>query len=566
MDGTPAMDAALFFSRIQVVSGASDMMVFLRSHGRVILLVGSLVLAAADGFGGEPGPPGNVSKLIPDVLQEDTDRARALLSSRVPERRIEGIQELSNLRDWAAEEAVLRLLDDPSLAVRRETLLALGRLGTRRSIPALIRMLDDPAWELRQNAWLELCQMTAQRLPPTPRRAWEAWWGDEDGAIIEASLFSALRAGSNAPPRRESLRALRHLATPASESNLLQWASLPLQPSLTAEEGAFIADTLDRIGTARSLPLLVAMSGDAANWPLGRLGGPQAEQSLLQRPKTLAVLLNLDRLQSTRCGPSIPELVGSMGLVTYRGQPDDLMNLAAQPIQRVAAHLILRSGQADLLVEGILCELEATLQPPLSRPTLPALPTSWQPMFQQMRVELKPGFVRGDGLTTSQPLTALSFIATNQALTPRLIRLLRHPAFVARVYVATTLGRQQTTAAVPEMLRIIQEGYPFSDATALASGKHFDQSQTVRWRGFLCMALGRVGGEEARAALEQLAAAPGRPRDIRYSAVVGLEFLASPQSLGVLRNVATNDLIWMVRDEARRAAQNIEILSQEAQR
>ena len=80
------------------------------------------------------------------------------------------------------------------------------------------------------------------------------------------------------------------------------------------------------------------------------------------------------------------------------------------------------------------------------------------------------------------------------------------------------------------------------------------------------MALGRVGGEEARAALEQLAAAPGRPRDIRYSAVVGLEFLASPQSLGVLRNVATNDLIWMVRDEARRAAQNIEILSQEAQR
>ena len=538
-------------------------MVFLRSYCRVLVLAASQVLAAPLGFGGDLASPSTVANPLPDVIREDTDRAHTLLSSPVPERRLEGIQELSNLKDWAAEEAILRLLDDASPMVRREAVLALGRLGTSRSVPALIRLLADPAWELRQNAWLELGRMTAQRFPPEQRRAWEAWWGDEAGAAHEPLLLAALRAGSNAPPRREALRALRHLATSVRESNLLQWASLAHQPALNAEEWSFIADTLDRVGTARAIPTLVRIPGDASAWALGRLGGPEAEQALVQRPKTLAVLLNLDRLHSTQCGPLIPELVGSMGLVTYRGQPDDLMNVAAQPVQRAAAHLILRSGQGELLVEGILHELEATMQPPVPRPTTPALPAAWQAMFQQMREELKPGFVRGDGLTTSQPLTALSFIATNRTLAPRLIQLLRHPAFVAKVYVATTLGRQHAAEAVPEMVRVIREGYPFSDATALASGKHFDQSQTVRWRGFLCMALGRVGGEEARLALELLAADPGRPRDIRYSAVVGLGFLASPQSLTVLRNVAAKDLIWMVRDEARRAAEDIEMLRRE---
>jgi HEAT repeat protein len=122
-----------------------------------------------------------------------------------------------------------------------------------------------------------------------------------------------------------------------------------------------------------------------------------------------------------------------------------------------------------------------------------------------------------------------------------------------------TLGKLKAADALPEMLAQVREGYPFSDAVALASGKHFDQSQTVRWRGFLCMALGRLGGEEARHALEQLASNRDQPRDIRYGAVIGLGFIGSPASLTILREVATNDLIWMVRDEARRVADDLEI-------
>ena len=254
-----------------------------------------------------------------------------------------------------------------------------------------------------------------------------------------------------------------------------------------------------------------------------------------------------------------------MGLITYRGQPDDLMIPEAQPIQRVGANLIRRSGQAPAFINQVLLELEYTMKPPPTAPR-PPMPEPWKKMLEAMRSELKPGFVREDGTTTSQPITALYHVATDKALAKRLMPLLHHPAFVPRVYVAMTLGKLRANEALPEMLKIIREGYAFSDSVALASGKHFDQSQTVRWRGFLCMALGRMGGDEARLALEQFAADPKQPRDIRYSAVVGLGFIASPRSLPVLRQVAAKDIIWMVRDEARRLAEDIEVLNKEAQR
>jgi HEAT repeat protein len=231
----------------------------------------------------------------------------------------------------------------------------------------------------------------------------------------------------------------------------------------------------------------------------------------------------------------------------------------------VGANLILRSGRAPELVHEVLLELEYTMKPPPAAPR-PPRPPEWRPMLEAMRSELKPGFAREDGVTTSQPLTALHHVATDKALVPRLKPLLRHPAFVPRIYVAMTLGKLQATETLPDLLAMVREGYPFSDAVALASGKHFDQSQTVRWRGFLCMAVGRMGGDEARVALEQFASDPKQPRDIRYSSVVGLGFIGSPKSLAVLRQVATNDIIWMVRDEARRAAADIEVLAAEGGR
>jgi HEAT repeat protein len=455
--------------------------------------------------------------------------------------------------------------------VRLQAVVALGRLGTAQSVPHLIAALDDASWELRQNAWLALCRMTAQEFPSSAKTDWVRWWDSSRVAEKEGELLSALQGQSNennpARTRREILRALRCFATAASEEPLLallRSAPQPPQPPLQPEERTLIAETLERIGTEKSVPLLAGQRSDAAAWALGRIGGVDAEKALLEFPKTLAVLLALDRLHSTNAAPFLPHLIQNFGLVTFRSQPDDLMNDEAQPIQRVAANLIRRTGQAPLLIELTLQELEDSMQPPIVHGPRPNAPEAWTKVFVAMRDELKPGFVRGDGLTTSQPLTALSHLADDPNLVARLLPLLKHPAFVPRIYVAMTLGRLRAAEAAPAMVSIIREGYPFSDATSLASGKHFEHSQTVRWRGFLCMALGRIGGDEARRALEILAADQQQSRDVRYSSVVGLRFIGSPKSLSVLERIARSDTIWMVRDEAEQTMKTIPILQQEA--
>lgn len=537
---------------------------------------------------------------IPDIVTEDAGRFTSLLASRVAERRIEGVKGLSHLKHWPAEDAILGLIKSlpdgnavPSAqTLRREALLALSRLGTAASIPVLISALESNDWEQRENAELALQRMTAFECDACSPEQWRSWWSGSSLAQKQQQLLMVasavhtnasrpepghvLRRGkrvrplpaSVSPPacaeRRAALRALRHLAEGSSEQALLTLLSKPQTPPLDVDERIFICEALERVGSSNAVPVLAAQRLDAAAWALAHIGGVASEQALLRFPPTLATLLALDRLRCTKTAPLIPMLVQNMGQITYRSQPDDVMNDELQPIQRVGVNLIRRSGLSGVFTEAVLQEIEETMKPSIAHGARPQYPPEWEPLFARMRSELKPGFVREDGATTTQPLVTVCYMADDPALAPRLIALLKHPSFVVRVYVALTLGRLRATNSCEAITSIINEGYPFSDSTTLASGKHFDQSQTVRWKGFLCMALGRMGGESARTALETYASTPSHPRDIRYSSVVGLRFIGATNSLVALRKVATNDLIWMVRDEARRTCEEIELLSAES--
>ena len=360
-----------------------------------------------------------------------------------------------------------------------------------------------------------------------------------DPTLKREALLALSRIGTS-----ESIPALRPLLN-SDDWEIRREAAL----AIVALERSNLNNALERVADARSIPTLARQPSDAAAWALGRIGGPEAEKALLKFPKTLPVLLNLDRLHSTNCAPFLPKLIHSFGLVTYRAHPDDIHFPDAQPIQKVSANLILRSGLAPLLIEATLRELEKTCHP-IAHSTALELPAIIAQPIAAMAEELKPGFVRGDGETSSQPIAALYYLADDPTLAPRLRPLLRHPAIVPRVYVAMLLGKLKATDALPDLLKLIHEPYPFSDSTALASGKHFEHSQTIRWRGYICMAVGKLGTDEARTALEQLALDPAQPRDVRYGAVVGLGFIGSPLSKLALQRVASSDAIWMVRQEA----------------
>jgi HEAT repeat protein len=359
--------------------------------------------------------------------------------------------------------------------------------------------------------------------------------------ILKREIISALsRIGTS-----ESIPALRQLLN-SDDWEICRDATL----AIAGLERPNLNDAIERAADKSSIPTLARQRSDAAAWALGRIGGPEAEKALLKFPKTFAVLLNLDRLHSTNSAPFLATLIHSFGLITYRAHPDDVHFPEAQPIQKVAANLIRRSGLAPLLIEGTLRELEKTSETPIAHSTSLDLPQIIGQPIAAMAEELKAGFVRGDGETASQPIAAIYHLADDPALAPRLRPLLRHPAIVPRIYVAMLLGKLKTADALPDLLKLIHEPYSFSDSTALASGKHFEHSQTIRWRGYICMAVGKLGTDEARIALEQFATDPAQPRDVRYGAVIGLGFIASHLSTPALQRVARTDAIWMIRQQA----------------
>lgn len=504
---------------------------------------------------------------IPDVLTDEIARIRSRMSSPVADYRIEGAQGAFYLKLQSFEPELIGLLRDPDPLVRQEAVRALARCGTWRSVIHLIALLGDPEWPVRDHAHLALRRLTGQSLEPT-REAWTKWWSAGPIGPKQMELLARITTG---PPegRGPAAEALRAMATPEMEDQILKFLD---EGGVEADAQASLIEALDRIGTAKSLPCLIKRAGEgnaAAAWAVGSRGSPEAEEALLagfRRNRSLDFLLNLDRVKSTKCGPFLAALCRSFTSLISPGSRSEDVRFPPTPYQRAAANLIRRSGKGPILVNLVLAEMEG-------KPKEDAIPDDLKPIFEDLRKVLVPGFVREGFGQCGSLLSAFYHVADDKALVPRLIPLMKSDCYIVRVYAALTLGSLRDPAAVEPILAIIKTGYPFSDSTSATSGKHTSefrvvdgkkqrQSQTVRLLGYFCIALGRLGNDEARCALEALATDPNSPNDVRYGSVIGLGFIASPKSLPALKKVAQDDLIWMTRDTAKRTARDIEIAGQ----
>ena len=505
---------------------------------------------------------------IPSVLEEDIAKFRALMSSRAPEYRIEGIQGARLLRLQSFEDTLIGLLDDELPSVKLEAVQALRQCGTCQSVPQLIALLDDDDWALAEHAQLALEWMTGRAFGVSQKQQWRTWWGSTGLKEKQANLLKGL--ASDDPTRRyTAARALRCMATPACEGQLMK--ILNEGKGIGGRERKLLTETLDRIGTAKSMPYFLkrASVGDrAAAWALGGRGGKEAEEALLKgfrRNRSLDFLLNLDRVKTTKCGPFLPALSRNFRTVIHAGYAED-MRYRPSPLHRVSANLIRRSGKGPMLVDLILAEMEL-------KPKESAIPRNMKAQFQDLRKILKPEFVREGVSQCAFLLGALQYVADDPSLARRLIPLLRSKCLIVRIYAGMTLGRLRAPEAIGPILDVIEEGYPFIDATAMTSAKHtgarvmvdgkrMRQSQTVRWLGYLCAALGQIGNEDARKALETFAVDPKAPRDVRYGSIVGLGTIGSPESLPILRRAAQEDIIGLNRDVAKQTILDIELAAQ----
>ena len=484
-------------------------------------------------------------------FDEEVERFTRLAASGIAEFEIEAAQGFYHLKHPSGEDALVPLATSRSADVRLQAVKALGTCGGRRSVEVLIDSLADTDWEVREAAGDALERMTAES-PFHDRPAALAWLKASSWSEKEAALVRRL-GGADVLEALEALEALRYVGSPAVEDAIL----LRL-PKLGPDGFRLAVGTLERVGTTKSLPALVALVNHLpdASWALAEIGGPEAEQALFNamlrwRNTRLDCMLNLDRLGSTKCGPYTPMLLQTFGLVIYRSRTDELQ-FGPTAFQRVAANLVLRSGDSQKIVHLVLAECE-------NNRSVEETPPHLRTMLANMKTELASGFVRNDSGTVALPLAALPHIIRERRFVPRLIGLLDHPAYIVRIYAAECLASLKAHEGVAPILRVIRTPYDFPDSTRQVSGKHFDHSKYVRWRGYLPIALGKLGGHEAREALEQLALDEKTYRDTRYGAVVGLRFLASPESLPALEKVARDDIIREIRMEAHSAIRQIEL-------
>ncbi|MHC4994279.1 MAG: HEAT repeat domain-containing protein, partial [Planctomycetota bacterium] len=473
----------------------------------VMLSMGSA--SAANGTKAAVQPVGDGYGDVPSVFESEIVRFRGLAASGIEELQIEAAQGFYYLKHKRGEAIILPLLNSDDPIVRLEAVKALGVCGGRKAVEGLIATISDKNWEVRANAIDALRRMTAHDAP-ADARAWREWLNASDWSVKEAELITGL-SSNNKARALSALQALVHIGTPTAEDAILKHGIRvgPQGPRL-------VTKALERVGTERSLPLLLRLAGKAPDftWPLVEIGGdrPEVEETLLaafaRMPTNPTVMVNLDRIHSTGAAPQSGQLLRAFGLVIYRAATDDL-HRPPTSTQRLAANLLLRTGQSQKIVKLILDEIEGVRRdedtPEFLRQTLTS-----------MREELKPGFQRLDTGNVALPLASLGHITRDPVFTPRMLKLLDHPNYVVRIYAAEALAALHAEEAVAPILRVINQPYGFADATTLTSGKHRDKSQTVRWRGYLAIALGKLGGEEARVALEKLATNPETFRDIRY--------------------------------------------------
>ena len=521
-----------------------------RGFALTCAVLGALFASVADGADG--------GKDLPDVFSLDVARYRKELLSELPVVRVAGVQGLSHLRHHSFENDLIAALDDEDASVRREATFALGRLGRRVSVSPLINRLDDDVYEVRAQAAAALVRVTAHG-PPTEETAdssyWKRWWEQMTPDETEASLILALEDPSK---RGDALRGLRRLGGTRTQAALIKLAqSTKLGPA----EIELLLEALEPVATHESLGILERFGGHspAVAWALGDIGGPEAQRLLVSHLGAYGLdgLMNLDRLHWKGAFVHAPQLVLSFGLVSYRSQPDDLHN-PPTPRQRLTARLLLRSGRAPEIVDVILSKLDGQPMTLASKDdsTIQALVQ----IANEMDEELKPGFHRADGYAKSTPLCAMAHLVQDPALTPRLIKLLDHPAYVVRVYAGKALAKLRAQQAVEPIGEILRAGYLFEDATHQVSGKHGPEiSRFVRWKGYLAMALGEIGGDRAREILEDLVVDESVPRDVRMGAAVGLGIIADERSCDPLIRATEQDVVRWIREMARRSLREIEL-------
>jgi HEAT repeat protein len=463
----------------------------------------------------------------------EAPRYRPWLFSKDPALRARACELLRYIEDGAAEDvpAIVKLLEDEAVEVRRAAALALMRLATAAEAQALRHASKDKDWQVRFAATTAL-----------------------EAIGEEGEVRAWVRAELDRPtPDTRALRAAGKLRDAGAVPLLVPW----LRKHVWEYHAAEAAVALGRIGTPEAV---------AALWQALRTEVPIKQVHISRylqhgpRPEEYALLKGLV-LADARTDVKDVHLLLALLPNTFMEKPRFEDRLRAETQRVLLPRLLLeRSGHRRRLVALLWDALggRQKKEDPLYEQILKGINLE-RPFSEHGRpfpVVTKVGAEEALWLLGCllDPDGDLGTVMGRAEWEGRVVPCLTSANHRERIDAAALLGRTGFGPRTADALaKEVARPYPFPEIASIGKGMPDDN---FRDKAYLVQALARHVGDVGR--LKAFAVPKAVTRDVRYGLTRGLACRGKADAIPLLVEMATRDPLTLVRQQARYALADIE--------
>jgi len=326
------------------------------------------------------------------------DRLKGLLGHRQAFIRLNAAFTVGDMRLKQAVPTLRRMLDDPTLLVRVQAVVALAKIGDRGSVAALARYAEEGPPEGRWLAHLAVLYLTGDRryhgpflemLAGTRRREAALVLAKRRDARVAPALYQLARGNRD----RKIWIAARELANPTLDRLLLH----RLRDDLRLGQLAALDRMLAYAGPARVKPLTLGL----LDLLYSRWGASKHQRHVSYRPSLRAVLRALGRSGASEVRPWLYHFVEHRDYHVRTEARLALALLGDAASQRMLADELVRASDHH---RPYLVRVIGHLPPPVAEPLLRPLLTNRDPF---LRLALAAALFRSGAGSADQGLKLL---------------------------------------------------------------------------------------------------------------------------------------------------------------
>lgn len=480
----------------------------------------------------------------------EAPRYRQWLKSKDPELRARACEMLMYIEDGAEQDvpAILGLLKDESVEVRRAAALALTRLATNEHHHALLQAQQgEKDWLVKFHLGAAAASVGCVGDDCTD---WERIGRNEPSAENRALVRKEL---ARPTPDTRVLRAAGKLKDPEAVPLLVPW----LKKHPWEYHAAEAAVALGRIGTPEAVTAL---------WVAVRSEVPIKQVHIARylqhgpRPEEYALLKGL-LLANARVEVKDVHLLIDLLPNTFMEKPRFEDRLRNESQRVLMPRLLLeRSGFRQKLVGLLWSALcgEQKKDDPLYEQLLKGINLE-RPFSEHGRPfnvvkQIGPEEALWLLGCLLEPDADLGKVMTREELEQRVVPLLRSPNHRERIDAAVLLGRTGFGAKTADALAAeVARPYSFPEIASIGKGM---PDENFRDKAYFVQTLARHVAEVD--ALKPFVDPLKMTRDVRYGLTHGLAFRGKEDGIPLLKEMATRDPITLIRQQARYALADIQ--------